>query len=309
MHRYGPIVATLVALGGMAWPAPSVVRAQDEVEQLRSRVKQLETDVAALRERLVRLEGERSPRPKGELVITVLPGEWGCSAADLTAVCRSAATELTRSMREPNTDPISLRRDAQQGPMVIYGKGDDGERRVLLNSGDRLWAQVAFQFAHEVCHIQCNYRDKEKSNLWFEESLCEAASLFVLRRMAETWKTKPPYANWKSYAPSLHDYADKRIVDIDKPADMSTAEWFRRHEAELRSTGTNRRHNQIVAVALLPLLEKKPENWQAVRYLNLGDPQAKLSFPQFLREWHGRVPAEQREFVEAVGAVFEIAVK
>lgn len=309
MHGFRRTCAAVFTIGGCLLGAANPARAQTEVEQLRARVTQLEKAVTTLSERIAQLEAGKKPAAPAELTITVLPDDWGASTADVAAVCRSAATELTRSIPDRATDPITVSRDVKQGPMVIYGRGVDGERRVLLNSGDRLWAQIAFQFAHEVCHIQCNYRDKEKSNLWFEESLCETASLFALRRMAETWKTKPPYGNWKSYAPALQDYADKRIAQVNALENTTLAEWYRRNESALRNSGIDRDKNNVVAVALLPLLEKNPRHWRAVRFLNLGDPQATLSFPQFLREWHDRVPAEHREFVEAVGGLFEIAMK
>lgn len=305
-------IFTAAAVGCSALVAADQVGFATEVEKLQARVLQLETEMRSLRERLEKLEASRPANTPAtsEIKITIIPGGWGNSGLeDIAAVCRSAEQELTRHMSDRNKDPISVRHDANQGPMVIYGKGADGERRVLLSSQDRRWSQFAFQFAHEVCHIQCNYRDREKSNLWFEESLCETASLFVLKQMAETWKTNPPYANWKSYSDSLRQYAEDRNADLEKPDDVSLAEWFRKNEAEMRQSAIDRRKTQVFAAALLPLFEKNPQHWRAIRFLNLGDPQATLTFTQYLRDWHERVPSEHRSFVEQVAALFEVAVK
>jgi len=305
-------IFTATVVCGSALVAADPNGVVSEIGKLQARVLQLENELKVLRERLEKLEAARpaTTPATSEFKITVIPGGWGSSGLeDIAAVCRSAEQELTRHMTDRNKDPITVRHDANQGPMVIYGKGTSGERRVLLSSQDRRWSQFAFQFAHEVCHIQCNYREREKSNLWFEESLCETASLFVLKQMAETWKTNPPYSNWKSYSDSLRKYAEDRNADLEKPADVSLADWFRKNEPEMRQSAIDRGKTQVVAAALLPLFEKNPQHWRAIRYLNLGDPQATLTFPQYLRDWHERVPNEHRSFVEQVAALFEIAVK
>lgn len=249
---------------------------------------------------------DRQPR---EVVITVLPGDWGdADPDDIRAVCRSAAGEIARHFPRHDQDPITVRH-ARQGPMVVFGKGGNGERRVLLSVREAYWAQFAYQFSHEFCHIQCNYREGDRANLWFEESLCEMASLFTLRRMAETWKDRPPYANWKAYAGRLRDYAEQRLQQVEKRDGLTLAQWYARNEAELTRTGVNRVKNQVVAAALLPLFEKAPEHWEAVRSLNQWDGQKRLSFPDYLRDWHARVPAEHRPFVAEVAGLFEINLK
>ena len=242
--------------------------------------------------------------------ISVLPGDWGGDVDDVAAVCRSAAGEFNRLMPDRDPAPITVRYRAKGPPMVVFGKGDDGERRVLLDSRDRAWAQLAFQFAHEYCHIQCNYREANTANLWFEESLCETASLFALKRMATTWKTNPPYGNWKSYAPSLGEYAADRVKGTESRDGLSMAQWLGRHETALRANATDRGKNQVVAVALLPLFEKGPEHWAAVRYLNRWERTTReLTFAEYLRDWHSRVPTEHKEFVAEVGRLFEITIR
>jgi hypothetical protein len=127
--------------------------------------------------------------------------------------------------------------------------------------------------------------------------------------MAETWKTRPPYPNWKAYADSLSSYVDNLIAKTGKLNGISLAEWYRQNEAELRHSPEDRRKNSVVANALLPLLWKNPQHWNTVRFLNLSDPQEKLTFQQYLRDWHQRVPPSNRSFVEQVAALFEIVVR
>ncbi len=295
----------------LAIATPTTVVADPEVEQLKARVSQLEAEVKVLRERLSKLEGARNPviDPAKTIKITVIPDGWGDADPDnIQAVCRSAAREMIRYFPHRDQDPISIRHDAKQGPMVVYGKGAEGERRVILNARDRYWSQFAFQFSHEFCHIQCNYRDGNKANLWFEESLCETASLFVLRRMSETWKTNPPYANWKSQSVALKEYAEQRLKDTEKLDGLTLSQWYQRNEPELIKTGVNRKKNQVIATALLPLFEKNPEHWEAVSFLNQSDPQKTMLFRDYIRDWHERVPRKHKPFVAEIAELFEISV-
>jgi hypothetical protein len=273
-----------------------------EIAELRQRVRQLEREVQELKAKL-------NPKPAAKLAapdIRIVPGDWGSGGeADIRAVCKSASSELFKHIIDLPADPISVRND-QKGPMVIYGLGESGERRVLLNTKDTYWSQYAYQFSHECCHILCNYRDGQKENLWFEEALCETASLFALRSMADTWKTNPPYSNWKSYSDSLAKYAQDRIDAVDKVEAKTLAAWLKEHEATLRKNPTDRAKNQVVAVRILPLLEKNPKHWQAVRSLNQGPADKALSFHEYLQDWHDRAPAAHKPFVEEIAEMFEL---
>lgn len=240
--------------------------------------------------------------------IEVVAGGWGEAApADIRAVCRSAAEAILRHAGGRRLDPISLTHSPDKGPMVIYGKGEKGERRVLLSAADTRWAQFAYQFAHELAHILCGYRDGDGSNQWFEEAVCEAASLFALRRMAETWKTRPPYPNWAGYAGELARYAQERI-DAVPPRRESLARWYRGHEVFLREKADDRPRNQVVAGALLELLEKDPSGWRAFGALNDRKTAGVRPFETYLRDWHACAAEPDRPFVRAVASLFEIGV-
>lgn len=290
------MVACLVSGG-----ASSLFAQESEVAELRKRIELLEGEVKLLRAQLL-VTQRKSPD------IRILPGEWGSgSTDDIGAVCRSTAKELWCYFPDRPAPLISVRND-KSGPMVVYGLGESGEYRVLLNTNNTYWSQYAYQFAHEMCHILCNYRDGNKDNLWFEESLCETASLFALRRMGDSWREAAPYPNWKSYAPSLSHYAQERIDSIKPPPGKTLAAWYREQEAALRKNGTDRDKNLIVAVALLPLLEKNPEHWRALEALNQWPADDKLTFPEYLRRWHAGVDVKHKSFVADVAKLFEITL-
>ena len=133
---------------------------------------------------------------------------------------------------------------------------------------DRKWAEFSYQFAHEFCHVLSDYeRLGVNPNNWFHEALCELASSFTLRRMAERWPTQPPYSNWADYAPALSDYADNLLADEEHqlPEGLTLATWLPMYENELRQDPYIRDKNAVVAYQLLPLFEADPSGWNALR--------------------------------------------
>lgn len=232
---------------------------------------------------------------------------WQASPNDVKAVLNSAARALWKQFPERELAPILV--EPKGGPIVLFQRGDGGEYRVRLDTGESYWSQYAFQFAHEMCHILCNYDEDVHRNKWFEESLCETASLYSLRAMAEEWKTTPPYANWKGYSSSLKKYADDRIAASPLPDGKTLADWFADHEATLYQNATNRQMNNIVAVQLLPLLEENPASWEAVTWLNEAKSTQSQTFGDYLADWHQHAPERHRGFIKSIGERFGVSVE
>src|SRR5947207_1422310 len=192
------------------------------------------------------------------LVVRVADDAWGdASVTDITTGLESAGESLAGCIPGLELPPIEVSR-SKASPIVLFERGPAGEIRVRLNVEDRRWSQFAFQFGHEMGHIVCGYAEYPNPNKWFEETLCEAASLFVLGRMAETWRTRPPYPHWKDYAGSLRKYRDDRLSGAKLPDGKTLAAWFAEREASLRKDGTQRELNLKMATAILPLLEEAP---------------------------------------------------
>ena len=305
----------LVAAFAIAWfPSGNTVIAYDDEGRLRQRIVELEAENRALRKIIAGIQGalESVPKtsiPQGsdahELRIVVMPGNWGGSELeDIRRVCVSSAGTIWSELSDDALAPILVRR-SQSGPISLFKRGKGSEYVVELDTSDNAWAQCAFQFSHEFCHIICNYRDVPNRQLWFEETLCECASLFALRQMAEEWKTRAPYSNWTSYAPALGGYAADRIKKYDSQKDP-VSEFYQMHKAELEENANNRELNGYFAVQLLPLFEKTPSAWQSLRYINLGPKKENASFKQYLSGWHDRVPAKHKKFVKKVAAEFGI---
>ena len=120
--------------------------------------------------------------------LRIISDDWGeGNTEDILAVLTSVAEIMFPLGGKAPYNAIWVSR-SEQGPIVLYQRGKEGQYIIKLNTQDRYWCQYAFQFSHELGHILCDYRDGDSSNLWFEESIGEVASFFALLRMEKSWK-------------------------------------------------------------------------------------------------------------------------
>ncbi|MBV8881491.1 MAG: hypothetical protein JO332_16110 [Planctomycetaceae bacterium] len=234
---------------------------------------------------------------------------WGdADPENIRQVLRSVGEALLGRIPALKLPPIEVSR-SHQGPITLFRRGPAGEFRVKLDVEGRDWARFAFQFGHELCHVACGGGEGPNPDMWFEESLCELASLMVLGRMAEQWKVRPPYPNWKDYAGSLQKYRDDRLALEKLPEGVSLADWFREREASLRRDPHQRLLNLVVASALLPLFEASPEHWAAIPALNTVRGDGTRSFSRYLGDWSRSAPERHRSFIAALAARFGTAAE
>ena len=103
--------------------------------------------------------------------------------------------------------------------------------------------KLAYQFSHELCHVLSNYEvTKKDANQWFEEALCEGASIYAVNRMSQVWKTNPPYSSWQSYASNLEKYYDNIMAEQHRylqPED-TIFNWYQREKTSLRANAEQR---------------------------------------------------------------------
>jgi len=237
----------------------------------------------------------------------VVEGDWdGASKVDVRKVLHSTAAPLWRQF--PDRDLSTIKVTARGGPIVLYKRGEGGAYRVQMNTGNTYWSQYAYQFSHEFTHILANYGRGGDQNKWFEEALAELGSIWTIRRMAEDWKTKPPYPHWKGYAPSLHTYAQNLIDKTNMPEDL--AAWYGENRKALEAKADNRPLNRVVAVALLPMFEKDPELWQSIAALNSlrGEARGKADFKTYLQAWHDNAPRKFGVRIREIATMFGISL-
>ena len=237
--------------------------------------------------------------------IVVKPNIWsGASTQDIEQVLNSTARQIWPYAGNGSAVTILVER-SRTGPIVLYRRGEKGEYLVHLDTEKTFWSQYAFQFAHELGHIICGYKKGDRSNLWFEETICETASLFVLRKMTAEWKTSPPYPNWKAYGPEFAQYAQNRMKKHPWSNKLTVAEWYKKQKPSLMSKPTNRSRNVQLAIKLLPFFEQDPSRWSACTFLNKDKAHKKLSFKNYLNNWTiNCLTLKQKKFVKEISQLF-----
>ena len=260
---------------------------------------------------------EKNALPQKQVLdIRVQANAFGnASPADITAVLRSTASELFRYCPRTRLSGIDVYYRADH-PEIDSKRTPAGRISMALSARDTHWAQYSFQFAHEFCHALANYADNRQqtipdtpnANLWFEESLCETASLFSLRAMSQTWESSPPYPAFRAYAPWVGDYAQQRLTlpANHLPAGTSFLVWFREHESALRKDAGHRDWNTIIASQLLPIFEAEPAGWETVTFLNRSSSNGRQSLSEHFAQWRANCPNRLRPLVGKLAGVFGV---
>lgn len=242
----------------------------------------------------------------GDALKLRLTGPWESDKGSVEPLLQSVAREFLPLF--PDAKLPLLEVEQKGGPITLFKRGPNGEIRVKLNSAGTLWAQYSFQFAHELGHVLCRYDEDTHRNKWFEESLCEMASLFALHRMTESWKTAPPFPNWKDYAPHLRKYADERIAKAQLPAGTTLAAWYAERVEAFSKNATERDNNTVIAAALLPYFDENPERWAAVWYLNVETHTPAFTFRDYLTAWRKNTPRNLQPVVDEIAKRLGIAL-
>jgi hypothetical protein len=245
-----------------------------------------------------------APRPT--LDIRIQGDDWSASSADIEKVVQSAAAQLLPYFPGRKLNPILLARGGPV-PITLDRKGPAGEFQVRLATHSTFWSQYTYQFAHELCHILARYDHHTRAqHQWFEESLCEAASLFVLSKMHAAWEKDPPYPNWKSWGANFDTYLNQMLADRTRrlPPDQTMAQWIRANLPELGKEQQVTAHSKLLAAYLLPIFQDEPEGWECITWLNDGEKDNQLEFEAYLRSWKSRVPEKHKLFIAKIQKLF-----
>ena len=170
---------------------------------------------------------------------------------------------------------------------------------IFLTSQDLSWCQYSYQFAHELCHhvIDIDFPPKNDKFGWLEESICELASLYTLKKMSFTWRTNPPYTNWANYSVSINNYVHEILSDPKHKLEIPFCEWLNNILLELYSDRCKRTENKIIAMRLLTFFTRTPELWETIQYLRKIIVTDEMTLTQYLLEWKNVIPSTlQSEF-------------
>ena len=222
--------------------------------------------------------------------ITVVNMNWGAtSLSAIRRVVMSVFDTLTDAFGKTPDSPIEVMRWNRKYPMLVENVRP---YKVYLAAWSRYWAQYAYQFGHELCHILTDSdRFGPHKHKWFEETVCESGSLFALRRIAETWAERPPEDVYRAreFAPHHEEYAAYLEKDRNLPRGQPLENWFAEHRMHLERDRYDRKRIGIMALELTRAFEKEPNLWRDCSLLNSWDPARNETFEEFLSEWSSRI--------------------
>lgn len=251
------------------------------------------------------------------LSIRVVGGGWGSvDPDDIRQFLALVSRQFFATFGDRVAPSIQVRHRFG-APQVAYDRSPEGEFVIELTARNERWYQYAYQFSHELCHVFSRFDRKEhgaeivRSNQWFEESVCEAASLYALRQLVQTWPTEPFAARFPAAGRVLAQYAQELISQPHRqlPEGTAFAAWFADNQAALRDEPYQRQKNELVAAVLLPLFEDEPRGWASLAFLNVGADAQHTSFEDYLEAWRNAAPAELQPFVARIEVAFGIRAR
>jgi len=257
--------------------------------------------------------GEVSSAANGKrrdgVTIQVEKQGWGAVDTRMIEVVLHSVADLLVGQQSGGS-PIKVRvSHTDTNPVALYERGQDGEYLIRLHADRTRWHLYVYEFAHEFCHIISNYDraggDVSRQNQWFEETICETASLYALGSLATIWSLSPPDPSLASHAPELRRFFRFLITEGHRklPEDTELREWLKEHEAQLSADPYRRDQNDLVAKTVLPLFFANPRGWEAISYLNLHPDDPSASLEEFIRHWHSNAPERDRPFIAKLSAL------
>ncbi|MEE4180200.1 hypothetical protein [Pseudomonas viridiflava] len=230
----------------------------------------------------------KAVKPKEKFRIS---GDWPGTKSKITKELVGVIFEIVESFfgkKLPCTVLITNFPTANN-PIAYYAMKDGCYQVNLSVKFGTSWCQIAYQLAHELCHLNSNYAASIGHKYkWFEESLCEMCSVAVLTALSKQWNKVAVYKYNKNYAAEIKKYVDSlNSVTGFMPGDKSTYNaWLTANTEELEKNSTNRELNGVTANYLYRnLFRDHPESWICVGMLNQWNCHENSSFAEFKKSW------------------------
>lgn len=231
-----------------------------------------------------------------------ISGKWPDSESYISDALVENIINVFLEMTEQTSFPklLIINEPTRKCPMVNFEKVGDQTLIFLSSIRGNLWAKIAYQLSHELCHVHANFSEQQcHAFKWLEESICELASYCNVRKMSHEWAQRSPLPFMASYAPSLNQYVQDIISGINPQS--SFVEWLASNLDELKADQYLREKNKIVALNLMPIFTKDNKAWQAVGFLNKWPVKASDSLSDYIGSWEAACPDNLKPTVREIG--------
>jgi hypothetical protein len=232
---------------------------------------------------------------------------WGeAEIQDITKLLESVIHELYTNLDtgKITEKPVIVISSAKKVPPTEHPEiiQLDNLNLIYLSSNDRFWSKYSFQFAHELCHhvIDSDFYTTNDKFGWFEETLCELASIFCIDSMSQSWLINPPYQNWMEYSKALDGYVREIIEKPENKITKSFKHWLNENFETLYNDRYKRVENRIIALQLFPLFKSRPQFWKTIQYLKFIKVTDEMTFDNFIDEWAEIVPESLKQLITEI---------
>lgn len=227
-------------------------------------------------------------------------GDWGTSSlSDVHSIVSSARASALQGLSLSGTLAPALLKvigDPKRPCPQVWSRDEaDRSATILLSSKDRYWAQLAYQFGHELGHVICNSWTSDGAKIfspshWLEEAIVEAFAVYCLRQMSTRWETQPPYPSFTSFATCLASYAEDRLDVCRNTAcgtkfSLDAIGWFVHERPALEASLSLTEHCLPMVAWLAEEYQREPSLLDCLPALNRWPDRGGLSLPLYLAEW------------------------
>ncbi len=190
---------------------------------------------------------------------------------------------------------------------------DRSNKQIIITSPPGDWNRVAYQFSHELCHavIPSDVPDKFR---WFEESICEMASYYVLPEVGKYWRSSGNFFKYyesKTKNKQFYFYTFSQYVKKDKqkaipfPVDKLFSNEYRHLLESMTINPEQRGYNAQVAQTLLSVFNQHPDTWHFIQFLPKMD--SSLSFREAIKGLFSLTPEDSHPGLNLILETFGLS--
>jgi hypothetical protein len=215
------------------------------------------------------------------------------SAQSVAERMRHACLDGVRLISDRQPTKIRVDRHTSGPPAVWLHPDGSSMAWIIVDTGERAWMQLAYQFGHELGHVMANswqpHAKPGPPTQWLEEALVEAFSLRGLGRLAERWKQDPPFPKDNKFGAGIAVYRDNIVqgyakLAVDQGLTCDPARWIAKHRKEIEVPGLNP-FAQAASLTILDEYERVAASVEALGALNRWPRRTGLALTEYLRQW------------------------
>ena len=268
-----------------------------------------------------------------DLEIIVKPSpDWGpVSDADVEYLCQEIVDCFEEYLRPENQidQAVNVYRTTRGHSFVTLDINDAKAKYKIgvqlrddmeLKKVKEFWTFI-IRFGHEFTHILqveqegLTWKATFNPNSWFQEVIAELGCVWVMKKMADRWLYGSRFGRGIHTPEGLAEFSENFdfyagwYMDLH-PYDGTGKEWLAENEDSLRAEfertgGSDMDTVRELYPKLMPVFEKNPEAWNAVRKM----PATKGKMSAYMQDWYDAVDVQDRKYVEAIAREMGISVE